>query len=84
MPDARIIALRPIEFEVSTDAAIDELTRAMMSPVFALAEDLQARFQAEGLPSFRKVRVTVAVSPALRAVLNASDAFTLTIEHDNA
>lgn len=83
MPDANIIALHPLAFEVSTDAATRDLTEAMMAPVFTLAEEMQARFQAEGLPAYRRVRVTVRCSKALKAALATEGAFDVIVETDN-
>lgn len=79
---ARIIALRPVEIQVATDDCVQSLTTAMMSPVFAFAEHLQAGCQAEGMPKWRTVRITVHTSEALTKALLAEDAFDLIIEYD--
>jgi hypothetical protein len=78
----QIIALHPVEFEVSTEDCIAALSSAMMEPVFALAALMEAKFQSDGLPRWRKVRVTVHASEALTAALRAEGAFDLIVEYD--
>lgn len=79
----QIIALHPVEFEVSTEDCTKAMSVALMEPVFALALQMEAKFKNEGLPSWRKVRVTVHASEALTAALAAEDAFDLIVEYDD-
>lgn len=78
-----VIGLRPVDFEVETDGAVQEMSSCMMAPVFAMAEAFKAQFEAEGLPKWRKVRITVHVSEQLRAALDAADAFDLIVSYDD-
>jgi hypothetical protein len=75
-----VIALRPIELDVDTEQATEELVAAMMAPVHAYIEQLVAVMAQNGPRGRRKVEVTVRLSPALRAVIAAHDAWELTIE----
>ncbi len=79
----QIIALHPLELEVSAEDCIATMSAAMMEPVFALAMQLEANFKSEGLPSSRKVRVTVHTSEALTAALAAEGSFDLIVEYDD-
>lgn len=79
-----VVTLRPIDLEVDTEPATDELVAAMMAPVHAYIEHLVADMSENGPRGRKKVEVTVRLSPALRAVIAAHDAWELTIEEVKA
>jgi len=79
----RLIAFRPVDFSLETDGAVHEMMACLMAPVFAMAKNLEAQFEADGLPKWRKVNVTVHVSEQLRAALGAADAFDLNVSYDD-
>lgn len=84
MAEGNLFAIRSVELLVEPEAATAELVAAMMAPIDELIAELEAAFQTEGLPKWRKVRVTPALSDTLRAVLKAEGAFHLTVEYDHA
>lgn len=84
MAEGNLFAIRSVELTVEPEAATAEFVAAMMAPIDELIAELEAAFKTEGLPKWRKVRVTPSLSDTLRALLKAEGAFHLKIEYDHA
>lgn len=77
---AELIILHPLDFSLDSDAVAEEMANHMTAPVMQLVEELSAKFETEGMPAQRKMKVTVQLSDQLRAAMQAEGAFDLVVE----
>jgi hypothetical protein len=82
MPDngQNIVALRPLDCELCCRDAIDQMTGPMMAAVFQVTGEIDQSLRATGLPSQRRLRVTVDLTEKLAELLHAGEAFDIRVE----
>lgn len=77
---APVIPLRPVDFEINMSGVVDEVSRAAMAPVFALAERMRVEFERDGILKASAISVEVRISEQFRAALLSDGAFEVVVE----